>query len=340
MNDITIPIWVNILKLLTLLHSYPGSCVYKNKPIHFPSRDTDQVATAFIADLHARLPTVCGDQVRYSSRSLTPYASLQPSTTQGLSHANLKRLPPPKQTYAPEDIPPHLRSIPKPKQTQVVPNIRIPQQFTGPRVVPIFKCKVTAPSVNKTIAPQAKPKAPIVPIFKPVSMGTNSQLLGKRQTVKNSVTEATKRPCLEPIVTTQTTVLNACVQQTQSQTILKKSVHQLSTKKRRAPQSTTKKLLTTNKPTQQVLPPNIPEVLTTSQSRSMQPTHTNQTVPDLKYSLLGQLNDDFDFLPSKAPTLNKGVKHTQCNTASTGAMFTGVSPDLVKKVCSCTSLMF
>ena len=182
MNDITIPIWVNILKLLTLLHSYPGSCVYKNKPIHFPSRDTDQVATAFIADLHARL------------------------------------------------------------QTQVVPNIRIPQQFTGPRVVPIFKCKVTAPSVNKTVAPQAKPKAPIVPIFKPVSMGTNSQLLGKRQTVKNSVTEATKRPCLEPIVTTQTTVLDACAQQTQSQTILKKSLHQLNTKKRRAPQSTTKKL--------------------------------------------------------------------------------------------------
>ena len=44
------------------------------------SRDSRSVQSSFIADLHSRMPTLCGDTIRYSSKALTPFSSLQTAT--------------------------------------------------------------------------------------------------------------------------------------------------------------------------------------------------------------------------------------------------------------------
>lgn len=76
-----------------LFTSYPGCCVFKANPTSYPSREADSVTAAFIADIHARVPTICGSPVWYSSKALTPLAVLQPAvgcTGESAGQANLK----------------------------------------------------------------------------------------------------------------------------------------------------------------------------------------------------------------------------------------------------------
>ena len=93
-----------ILHLLSCtLFSYPGCCVLKAHPTSYPSREADAVTTAFIADIHSRLPALCGTALRYSSKSFTPTVGLLPLTAigaQATSRAvNLQpRSQPPKPT--------------------------------------------------------------------------------------------------------------------------------------------------------------------------------------------------------------------------------------------------
>ena len=61
-------------------HSYPGCCVLKCPPTVSSSRDASAVASSFIADVHARMPSLCGEPIRYSSKALTPFTHLQPAT--------------------------------------------------------------------------------------------------------------------------------------------------------------------------------------------------------------------------------------------------------------------
>ncbi len=317
--------------------SYPGSCVYKSKPIHFPSRDTDRVASAFIADLHARLPSVCGDQVRYSSQALTPFANLQPLTAQKHLHANLRRLSPPKQTHTPiKDIPPHLRFVPKVEPKQVVPTISISQQFKGIRVVPIFKPKSIASSAQQKVLPHQS--HPSIPKFKSSSISTNSHLLGKRQLNDSLTKRVAKRPCLE------TTSLVPNIEQLQSTTNLIQPLSQFNTKAQTA-QPSIKKLSIAKRTQSKLLPPQVQQSLPfSSLASTQQKPSTYQTVPDMNQSLTtsSQLDgEDFaDFLPhkalvpvKKATSLSKGILTPKpTNTSNTGAMFTGVSTDLVNKV--------
>ena len=70
--------------------SYPGCCVFKSLPTSFPSREADSVIAAFIADIHTRVTTICGTVVKYSSKALTPLATLQPAVGCTGEHTNLK----------------------------------------------------------------------------------------------------------------------------------------------------------------------------------------------------------------------------------------------------------
>ena len=64
--------------------------MFKTLPTSFPSREADSVATAFIADIHGRVPTICGTAVKYSGKALTPLAMLQPAVGCTGEHTNLK----------------------------------------------------------------------------------------------------------------------------------------------------------------------------------------------------------------------------------------------------------
>ena len=55
----------------------------KALPTSYPSREADAVTTAFIADIHSRLPALCGTALRYSSKSFTPTVGLLPLTAIG-----------------------------------------------------------------------------------------------------------------------------------------------------------------------------------------------------------------------------------------------------------------
>ena len=87
---ITFPFKHELTNCFAFSLSYPGCCVFKTLPTSFPSREADNVTTAFIADIHARVPTICGTAVKYSGKALTPLAALQPAFGYTKRHPNLK----------------------------------------------------------------------------------------------------------------------------------------------------------------------------------------------------------------------------------------------------------
>ena len=56
----------------------------KAHPTSYPSREADPVTAAFIADIHSRVPGLCGTALRYSSKAFTPTVGLQPVTAIGV----------------------------------------------------------------------------------------------------------------------------------------------------------------------------------------------------------------------------------------------------------------
>ena len=56
----------------------------KAHPTSYPSREAVAVTTAFIVDIHSRLPALCGTALRYSSKAFTPTVGLQPLTAIGV----------------------------------------------------------------------------------------------------------------------------------------------------------------------------------------------------------------------------------------------------------------
>ena len=58
-------------------------------PTESLSRDASKVATALIADIHARMPTLCGMAIRYSNKALSPYSHLQEATT-SIAYPNVR----------------------------------------------------------------------------------------------------------------------------------------------------------------------------------------------------------------------------------------------------------
>ena len=55
---------------------YPGCCVVNGMPVVYPARDVDRIVSAFMTDLQARMPMVCGQRLHFSSKPLTPLSSL------------------------------------------------------------------------------------------------------------------------------------------------------------------------------------------------------------------------------------------------------------------------
>ena len=64
--------------------------MFKTTPTSYPSREADPVASAFVADVHARLPSMCGTVMRYSSKALMPLASLHSAVDRRSGYSNLK----------------------------------------------------------------------------------------------------------------------------------------------------------------------------------------------------------------------------------------------------------
>ena len=54
----------------------------KAHPTSYPSRvqEADAVTNTFIADIHSRVPGLCGTALKYSSKAFTPTVRLQPVT--------------------------------------------------------------------------------------------------------------------------------------------------------------------------------------------------------------------------------------------------------------------
>lgn len=180
-------------------HSYPGCCVCKAHPLVFPSKDTDMVASAFIADIHARMPSICGEPVRFSSKALTPFAQLHLATSyQALSNA---RPAPMKSSMRPPGVSVPFRQTPissssnpakgtwmgsgntppngkvvQPQQSQLVPSLvseNHSQASSGTRVVPIFQPKACTGSQkqqhgrNKESSHEQRSSNPTALTFKP-----------------------------------------------------------------------------------------------------------------------------------------------------------------------------
>ena len=68
---------------LTSLYTYPGSCVYRSQPTAVPVEDSREtrVAGTFVEDVHAVMPTVCGESVTFEKGDSTK-----------LNHFSLHRL--------------------------------------------------------------------------------------------------------------------------------------------------------------------------------------------------------------------------------------------------------
>ena len=309
-------------------YSYPGSCVYKSKPIPYPSKDTEIVATSFIADVHARLPAMCGEQVRYSNSALAPSVSLQQATGfnthhASLSYPNLKRLPISSSNFT---------SLPRPSQSQpktsfsvssqivpsVVPRVdsdrQVNKTVNSARVVPIFKTKTVTPHfTNAVAAPQAKLQPPIVPRFKSALPGA-SQTLGKRSADNSTLRDITKSTVPGP--------KRLC---TNTGTTRTSTTHHLS-----------KQASTLQGGQQRVTTP-----------VSQAPSSCNQTVPDMNAFISSQL-DDFDVSMNtissdkhvnatphgKMDTAKAQGKRKQSATAGLTCEYdlTGVEADILKKV--------
>ena len=56
----------------------------KAQPTSYPSQEAEAFTAAFIADIHSRLPALCGTALRYSSKAFTPTVGLQPVTAIGV----------------------------------------------------------------------------------------------------------------------------------------------------------------------------------------------------------------------------------------------------------------
>ena len=61
-------------------------------PVVFPSKDTDGVVSAFLSDVHSRMPCICGSGIKFSNKPLILCASLHPATAIS-QHPNARPAP-------------------------------------------------------------------------------------------------------------------------------------------------------------------------------------------------------------------------------------------------------
>lgn len=174
-------------------YSYPGNCVFKSYPLVFPSREVDTTAASFVADIHARLPTICGEPVKFSNKALVASAELSTPAEQTANrgYSNTK---PVTQKIAQRLNLPRIQPVPdRSKQTTIPTDKVVPSQASGPlsqsqapnaknpnssaRIVPIFNSKPSTTSAGKLWTQQnkrgettsARNDSAVVPTFKPKS---------------------------------------------------------------------------------------------------------------------------------------------------------------------------
>lgn len=77
--------WILFLSY-ELLYSYPGCCVLKATPLVYQDRDTHVTASTFIADLHSRMPGICGEKTTFSTRAYNTVSTLSSASCSALEH--------------------------------------------------------------------------------------------------------------------------------------------------------------------------------------------------------------------------------------------------------------
>ena len=210
--------------------SYPGCCVTHGQPFVCPSRYVDEITNSFIADIHTRMPSFCGQQIKFSDKALTPLAILQP-VPYIQAQPNTKPAPvrPRITTGIPvlgkPNIPSMSQSYNKPAQEVPVSgsgrhNLSAPSDISKKSNTVLLGDSTNIGSgmslTNSMTTHQSKSAGSIVPIFKsnfnslqkvPVnsvaknykqaSCGTNTTLSTKRHNTEMlKIQSSSKRPCL------------------------------------------------------------------------------------------------------------------------------------------------
>lgn len=116
----------------------------------YPSRDTDAVAAAFMTDIHARMPSICGEPVSFSSKALVPFARLS-SAGSLRPHPNVRPAAPVKSANS---------------------------QLLGLRRVPVGSASIARP--------QMRPADSMYPSSDPTTSSTHCQTLQQSQLVPKS----------------------------------------------------------------------------------------------------------------------------------------------------------
>ena len=218
--------------------------MFKSHPLVFPSREADLTAASFVADIHARVPTTCGEPVKFLNKALVTSAELHTATqptldqrfpnTKPVVPKNIHSVQLPRRQPVPQQSN-HLGSKPITSQANSILCVPPANPFIGQvstvRTVPIFKAKLSSKAVEKQ-QPQTSREtglfrnrndAAIVPMFKPkpTSKKQASTKVSSKQVYVQKEKGQTgrskppppKRPCFTPALSqsnnTPTTIHNA-----------------------------------------------------------------------------------------------------------------------------------
>ena len=199
--------------------SYPGCCVTHGQPFVCPSRYVDEITNSFIADIHTRMPSFCGQQIKFSDKALTPLAILQPVP---YIQAQPNTKPAPVRPRITTGIPVLGKpNIPSMSQLYNKPAQEVPVSDTvllGDSTNIVSGMSLT----NSMATHQSKSAGSIVPIFKsnfnslkkvPVnSVAKNYKQISctKRHNTKMLKTQSSsKRPCLSAQIQNTSTPFNS-----------------------------------------------------------------------------------------------------------------------------------
>ena len=160
--------------LFSLSCSYPGCCVFKDCPVVIPSRDIDEVASAFVTDIHARMPAICGQHLKFDCKALVPTSQLQSAIRGGGGggggggglYLNTRPVPAPhrpSKSHALGAQVPHARQVPSNSRFSQPNQPQHETREDNIQAVPLVKPSTS----HEQIALQRKPNAPFVPVFRP-----------------------------------------------------------------------------------------------------------------------------------------------------------------------------
>ena len=166
--------------------------MYKAYPLAFPSKDTEVVASAFVADLHARMPSICGEPLRYSSKALMPFAQLH-SATSYMALSNAKPAPV-RTSIRPPGVSVPFRHVPTASSSTPAKGLQVGPGNVLPSDKNTQSCQLVPSFTGHT---QANSGARVVPTFQPKSFNSSQKQqppLSKKETHTNAAIVPTFKP--------------------------------------------------------------------------------------------------------------------------------------------------